>query len=77
MRRADRVAWANYVMSQLFEVFPPSAHVVMLAGQNYRRDLVPALQSRGFTVSIPFDGLPLGQQLSRLKLLAARGYRDD
>lgn len=42
MRLQDRVAWAKRVQSQLLELLPPSAEVVLLAGARYREHRIGA-----------------------------------
>src|SRR5690348_12601395 len=49
MPAADARAWAQRVQRQLIEVLPRDAEVVVLAGSNYRREIVPFLRSHGFT----------------------------
>ena len=66
MPRAERDAWAAHVRRQLSEILPPDAEVIVLAGQRYREGLVPFLRDRGFSVSIPLDGLPFGKRLQFL-----------
>src|SRR5512147_3143165 len=63
MSKADRVAWGMRVQSQLVDVLPPSAEVIVLAGSRYREDLVPFLERRGFSVMVPLEGLSFGRQL--------------
>lgn len=67
MRRADRDRWAARVREQLVDVLPAGADVIVLAGQRYREGLVPFLEERGHTVSIPLEGLPFGKQLRFLQ----------
>lgn len=76
MPRSARLEWARRVHAQMLATLPAGAEIVMLAGVNYRADIVPFLRSHGFSVTIPFEGLPFGKQLQKLKLLAERGYRD-
>jgi hypothetical protein len=71
MGKAARQEWAERVQSQLANVLPARAEVIILAGERYREGLVPFLERRGYEVSIPLEGLPFGRQLQRLKKLAA------
>ena len=66
MARVERERWAANVRSQLLDVLPASAQVIVLAGQRYREGLVPFLRERGYSVSIPLEGLPFGKQLQFL-----------
>jgi hypothetical protein len=76
MSRAEQARWAERVWGQLSALLPANARVIVLAGTNYRRDLVPLLAQHGFDVSIPLEGLSFGRQLARLNQLAAAGFPD-
>jgi len=67
MPKAERLAWAERVRSQLLELLPAGAVVVILAGVRYREGVVPFLESCGFTIEVPMDGLKFGSQLRWLK----------
>jgi hypothetical protein len=67
MGKAARQEWAARVQRQLAAVLPARAEVIILAGERYREGLVPLLESRGYGVSIPLQGLPFGRQLQRLR----------
>jgi cytoplasmic iron level regulating protein YaaA (DUF328/UPF0246 family) len=67
MPKPERLAWAERVRCQLLELLPAGAVIVVLAGDRYREGVVPFLQSRGFTVEVPMDGLKFGPQLHWLK----------
>ena len=69
MGKADRLQWAVRVQQQLAGVLPSGAEVILLAGERYRQDLIPFLRSRGFEVTVPFEGLSFGRQVQRLKEL--------
>jgi hypothetical protein len=70
MSKRERVAWAKRVQQQLLDALPSTAEVIMLAGERYREGLVPFLRARGFSVTVPLEGLPIGKQLRKLKQLA-------
>jgi hypothetical protein len=63
---ADRRAWAKQVASQLAEAVPDLSRVVFLAGERYREFLARHLESHGVEVSVPMEGLRIGEQLSWL-----------
>lgn len=64
MSKQERLAWVNYVLSQLkMKTDIKRDRFVFLAGQRYREGLLPYLRN----VVIPFEGLSFGQQLSELK----------
>ena len=67
MPKRERVAWAERVQRQLLQVLPAGAEVIFLAGVRYRQDLLPFLETRGFSVTVPLEGLPIGKQLQKLK----------
>jgi hypothetical protein len=66
MPKRDRLAWAGKVQRQLLDLLPGDAEVVFLAGQRYREEIEPFLRKRGYSVSIPLQGLQIGKQLQRL-----------
>lgn len=63
MRTTDRRAWGERVSAQLAEAAPDLSRVVFLAGERYREFLVRHLASCGVEVSIPMEGLRIGEQL--------------
>lgn len=63
---ADRRAWAERVARQLAAAVPDLARVVFLAGERYREFLTRHLAGRGVAVSVPMEGLRIGEQLSWL-----------
>ena len=71
MRREDRDRWAKKVQAQLAEALPPSADVIVLAGERYREGLLPFLRARGHSVEVPLQGMPFGKQL---QFLSASGF---
>lgn len=57
-------AWAGQVAGQLREHCDLQRdHFVFLAGQNYRKHLLPYMRS----YEVPMEGLPIGRQLQYLK----------
>jgi hypothetical protein len=65
-RAGDRRAWGARVAAQLAEAAPDLSRVVFLAGGRYREFLAPHLAGRGVEVSVPMEGLRIGEQLSWL-----------
>ena len=65
-RVAGRRAWGERVAAQLAEAVPDLSRVVFLAGGRYREFLAPHLAGRGVEVSVPMEGLRIGEQLSWL-----------
>ena len=63
---ANRRAWAKRVLNQLTDAAPELMEVVFLAGKRYREFLAQPLMQCGVTVSIPMEGLRIGEQLSWL-----------
>lgn len=66
MLSADRRVWGERVVIQLAEAVPDLSRVVFLAGKRYREFLTPHLTNRGVEVSIPMEGLRIGEQMSWL-----------
>lgn len=66
MRAADRRAWGERVAAQLTDAVPDLSRAVFLAGARYREFLAQHLASRGVEISIPMEGLRIGEQLSWL-----------
>lgn len=70
MSKREWSAWAERVQQQLLELLPADAEVILLAGLRYREEIEPFLRKRGFPVSVPLEGLKIGEQLQRLKQAA-------
>lgn len=70
--KRDRVAWAGRVQTQLLEILPPGADVILLAGSRYREGIEFFLRQHGFSVSTPMEGLGFGKQLQWLNRAANR-----
>ena len=66
MRVSDRRRWAQAVSSELGPYLKDVESVVFLAGQRYRQFLELGLLQRGLAVSVPMEGLKIGEQLSWL-----------
>src|SRR5262245_25038878 len=60
MPKRERIAWAEKVKNQLLEILPAGAEIIVLAGLRYREDIEPFLRNRGFSVSVPLEGLKIG-----------------
>lgn len=63
----SRRLWAQVVARDLFTLAPPATRIVILAGDAYRRDLVPLLLERRHPVDVPMVGLGIGEQLAWLQ----------
>jgi hypothetical protein len=75
MRIADRQVWALRVAAQLAETSPDLSRVVFLAGERYREFLARILAGREVAVSVPMQGLRIGEQLRWLGQHAPSPYR--
>ena len=62
----DRRQWAEGVLSQLEPHLGHTEGIIFLAGHRYREFLEQALVQRGVSVSVPMEGLKIGEQLSWL-----------
>ena len=60
---AARRQWAIRVLTELEPYLDGVESVVFLAGQRYREFLEPSLRGRGLVVSVPMEGLRIGEQL--------------
>jgi hypothetical protein len=67
MPKVQRESWAERVRSQLSDVLPVEAEIVLLAGARYREAIEPFLRRRGYHVNVPMEGLTMGRQLAWLK----------
>ena len=66
MRTAEIKAWADKVLGQLEQICPVNETAfIFLAGEKYRRYLLPHLRN----TKIPLAGLTIGKQLQKLKKL--------
>lgn len=64
---AQRREWAARVETQMDEMLPDADEVVIFAGKKYREFLENYLRLRFNSVTVPMEGLRIGQQLSWLK----------
>ncbi|PQJ36835.1 hypothetical protein BSZ35_00155 [Salinibacter sp. 10B] len=62
----ERQEWASSVLEELGEVLSPEDEVVILAGLKYREYLTGPLEDLVARVSIPMEGLGIGEQLQFL-----------
>lgn len=67
MAAQERREWAEKVCGQLEAANYFADCVIVLAGENYRRGLLPWLETRYSHVQVPMRGLAIGEQLSWLK----------
>ena len=66
MNVRERRVWARRVLDQLEPHLDGVRSVTFLAGQRYRQDLEPGLRERGIDVTVPMEGLRIGEQLNWL-----------
>lgn len=66
MRVMERRSWAERVSHQISENIPDLTQVVFLAGERYREFLTCHLYDKDVKVSIPMEGMRIGEQLSWL-----------
>lgn len=59
----ERRAWGERVTSQMEAQLPALGEVILLAGYFYRQHLMPWLEARYPSVSVPMEGLTIGRQL--------------
>jgi len=63
MRATARQDWARKVVKDLQTILQPGDHVLILAGLDYRENLVEPLRQMGCRVEVPMEGLGIGEQL--------------
>lgn len=73
-RPMERYWWANRVNEDLRRATAGRGpvHVIVLAGATYRDELLPMLRRWAAEVTVPMDGLRLGEQLAWLNAENAR-----
>jgi len=64
---AARRAWARRVLSDLRGRLRPGDHVLILAGNKYRENLLAPIRQMGCEVQVPMEGLRFGDQKRWLK----------
>ncbi len=67
MRAVARRDWARRVVKHLQTLLQPGDHVLILAGLDYRENLVEPIRQMGCHVEVPMRGLGIGEQLHWLK----------
>ena len=73
MSEPERRAWAAGVAKGLKSHLKPTDHVVVLAGENYRKHLMAELGQTVARVDVPMAGLGIGEQKAWLKREAEKG----
>ena len=59
--------WGVIVSEQLIIPNEEKVEIDIFAGMEYRKYLVPLLETRGFKVNVPLQGLGIGSQLKWFK----------
>jgi hypothetical protein len=67
MPASARRAWAKCVFADLHRVLQPGDHVMILAGERYRENLLGPIREMGCSIEIPMKGLGSYTQVSWLK----------
>jgi hypothetical protein len=62
--------WAERVFESICRTATANQSILILAGNDYCRHLVPLLEQRGHQVAVPLRGLDQGHGLSRLSTMA-------
>lgn len=63
---SKRREWADGVVKSLDGLLGSDDEVIILAGRRYREYLTGPLRERGYEVSVPMEGLGIGEQLQFL-----------
>ena len=66
MGKIDRQKWAEGVFSSLQSHLKSGDAVILLAGQTYREFLVNPISQMSCSISIPLEGLRIGEQMQWL-----------
>lgn len=61
--------WTAKVITVLESIIKPEDEIILLAGEKYRRYLIPYFINKGVKVDAPFKHLGIGRQLQKLKEL--------
>lgn len=67
--------WSQRVFDQLVNCTEPTDEIIVTAGEDYCRYLVPLLERRGNLVLKPLKGLRQGERPPRLNQLASQGVK--
>lgn len=67
LNKAGRIKWAQKTFHALQKAIQPGDEVFVLAGRLYREHLIEPLTSFGCVVSVPMQGLGIGQQKKWLR----------
>lgn len=59
--------WSDEVFVKIKETIGRDTIIHIYAGNDYRKFLIPLLESEGYTVDVPLKGLGIGQQLGWYK----------
>ena len=74
--KKEQKHWAKKVLKSLNEVGIQGNIITFLAGQTYRKNLVPALLNHGYSIEIPLEAIPIGKQISWLTTRIDKTYSD-
>lgn len=74
----ERSQWAEKVAKELRNIFPHSTwrNAFIFAGGLYRKNLIPALEQRGFRGHAPLQSLKIGAQMQWLRKQIALWQKD-
>lgn len=70
MSNSKRATWGAPISRELASILKPGDEVIFLAGRVYRDNLGCNFERLGVAVTVPMDGMGLGQQLQWLKAAA-------
>lgn len=73
MSARERRDWADRVREQMDAVLPDADEIVLLAGERYRELLMDYLRARSRRLSVPMEGMRIGEQLRWLAAAGAAG----
>lgn len=67
MKKQERMTWSHGVLLDLLPALGDGDQVFFHAGRNYREFIETRLESIGYEVFLPLEGLGIGQQLKWYK----------
>ena len=58
----QKKVWSEMTSKQVYERIDTDTEIYIHAGNDYRKYLIPLLESKGYIVYVPLQGLGIGQQ---------------
>lgn len=65
--KEELISWSKDVFDTIKSKYKNDTKIYIYAGSNYRKHLQPLLEQHGYDVTVPMQGLGIGQQKAWLK----------